>query len=408
MKTWKNILFYLLLLFSANLSAQKEYKQIKQYLKQGGTNLDKVITEIDTLAKNDEFRGEAELYQFAVEAQRGINEVENEKIYLKQKYDTARFFSSILQAFKYSIKVDSIESIPSKSGRVRYKFRSKNRDLLKSYYPNVLNAGLFYLKKREYQKADGFFSMLLSADSLKFLKDGVQTKLALTKPYIAYWSMLCRYNSEKYNKVFEYSSISKSDEKLYVQSLELMSKSYGKLKEDSAYVKTLLEGIKADYKNPFFYTRLIDYYNANSCYDASLALTDSMLKRDSTDVLYLYAKSVVLISLKRYDESILYSRMLIDRDSLNSDSYYNVGLCYCNKAADVEANLSPNVYSKKYRTEKANIRDYYKNAQPFVEEYRAKMPNAVDKWAPLLYRIYLALNMGKQFDEIEKIQSSKQ
>ena len=407
METGRNILFYLLLLLSVNLNAQKEYKQIKQYLKQGGGNLDKVVTEIDKLSKNDEFKGEAELYQFAVEAQRGINEAENEKIYLKQKYDTVRFFSSISQAFKYAAKVDSIESIPSKSGKVRYKFRSKNRELLRSYYPNFLNAGLFYLKKKEYQKADGFFSILLSADSLSLLREDVQTRLTFTKPYIAYWSMLCRYNSENYDKVFQYSSISKSDKKLYVQSLELMSKSYGKMKADSAYVKTLIEGIKADYKNPFFYTRLIDYYNANACYGVSLALTDSMLKRDSLNVLYLYAKSVVLISLKRYDESVSYSRMLIERDSLNSDPYYNVGLAYCNKAADVESSLSPNVYSKKYRTEKANIHDCYKKAQPFVEKYRAMKPDESAKWAPLLYRIYLALNMGKQFDEIDKIQSTK-
>ena len=31
------------------------------------------------------------------------------------------------------------------------------------------------------------------------------------------------------------------------------------------------------------------------------------------------------------------------------------------------------------------------------------MPKEQDKWAPVLYRIYLNLNMGKQFDEIDRL-----
>ena len=38
-----------------------------------------------------------------------------------------------------------------------------------------------------------------------------------------------------------------------------------------------------------------------------------------------------------------------------------------------------------------------------MEHYRQLMPAEKDKWAPVLYRIYLNLNMGKQFDEIDRI-----
>ena len=31
------------------------------------------------------------------------------------------------------------------------------------------------------------------------------------------------------------------------------------------------------------------------------------------------------------------------------------------------------------------------------------MPDEKDKWAPSLYRIYLNLNMGRQFDEIDRL-----
>ena len=39
----------------------------------------------------------------------------------------------------------------------------------------------------------------------------------------------------------------------------------------------------------------------------------------------------------------------------------------------------------------------------YMERYRQLAPRQQDKWAPALYKIYLNLNMGKQFDEIDKL-----
>ena len=45
----------------------------------------------------------------------------------------------------------------------------------------------------------------------------------------------------------------------------------------------------------------------------------------------------------------------------------------------------------------------YQRALPYMEAYRRLEPTQKDKWGPALYRIYFNLNMGKQFDEIDKI-----
>ena len=39
-------------------------------------------------------------------------------------------------------------------------------------------------------------------------------------------------------------------------------------------------------------------------------------------------------------------------------------------------------------------------ALPYLERYRKLCPSQREKWAPLLYRIYLELNMGPEFEEI--------
>ena len=45
----------------------------------------------------------------------------------------------------------------------------------------------------------------------------------------------------------------------------------------------------------------------------------------------------------------------------------------------------------------------YKKALPYLQRYRALAPGAQDKWALPLYTIYLNLNMGREFEEIDKL-----
>ena len=41
-----------------------------------------------------------------------------------------------------------------------------------------------------------------------------------------------------------------------------------------------------------------------------------------------------------------------------------------------------------------------------MEDYRRLAADEKQRWAPALYRIYLNLNMGKQFEEIDQLISS--
>ena len=45
----------------------------------------------------------------------------------------------------------------------------------------------------------------------------------------------------------------------------------------------------------------------------------------------------------------------------------------------------------------------YRKALPYLEKYRKLAPDQGSRWAVPLYTIYLNLNMGKEFDEMDKI-----
>ena len=71
------------------------------------------------------------------------------------------------------------------------------------------------------------------------------------------------------------------------------------------------------------------------------------------------------------------------------------------KATQVQ--LPANALSKAYTQALKQQQAYYREAETSLEAYRTLAPNLQKRWAPLLYKVYLALNEGKKFAEIEKI-----
>ena len=175
-------------------------------------------------------------------------------------------------------------------------------------------------------------------------------------------------------------------------TLQYMAEARRWLKDDSLYAATLIEGFHRYPLNAYFFPRLMDYYTTRSNYDAALETADYALEANDTSALFLYAKSAVLFNLKRYDESIALSDTLIALNGSLPDPYYNAGTCYLNKALQ----LNP-------LREKKQVRQMYQNARPYMERYRQLAPSEQQKWGPALYRIYLNLNLGKQFDEIDRL-----
>ena len=118
---------------------------------------------------------------------------------------------------------------------------------------------------------------------------------------------------------------------------------------------------------------------------------------ESTNRIFRFAKGSLLLTMGCYQESLNINKALIaDNDTL-PDVYLNAGLALFNQAIELDKNVQ---VSQKARN---RILDFYRNALPYLEKYRALAPQQKEKWALPLYTIYLNLNMGKQFDEIDKL-----
>ena len=100
----------------------------------------------------------------------------------------------------------------------------------------------------------------------------------------------------------------------------------------------------------------------------------------------------MLLNLGRYKECLDYSQKLIAFDGLAAEAFYNAGTACMNITLGMDS-----------RKQKKQITKMYQKALPYMETYRKLAPQEKQKWGEALYRIYFNLNMGKQFEEIDRM-----
>lgn len=398
----KKILFVLLLLVLAvPLPAQKkDISQAREWIKKN-QNLDKAEQSMEKLLADSANRLNEKIWLTLFEAVQKQYEQGNEKLYLKQNYDTAALFGNTLKMFRILERLDSIDQLPDKKGHVRLDYRKKHAQLLHSLRPNLYNGGVFFVRKQKFADAYGYFDAYIDCTRQPLFAGYDYEEKDRNLSTAAYWAVYCGYKMKNPTATLHHTYQALKDTAHYCLMLQYLAETY-KLENDTPrYVKTIQEGFEKYPSFPFFFPRLIDFYSNHQQWDEALATCDEALKADSTNEIFLFAKSTVLLNKGRYDECLAISDSLIARNDSLADAWLNAGLACFNQGIELDKNLQT---TKKVRN---RILECYQKALPYLERYRQMAPDRKDKWALPLYTIYLNLNMGAKFDEIDKLMREK-
>lgn len=359
---------------------------------------------LETAAKPEtKQRDKARCYYMAALVSRRINDVENEKLYLKHAYDTVKFFNSIHKMFTYFQLCDSIEALPDKKGVSKPASREKSREILLAYRTNLLNGGKFFLQRKKYEDAYRLFDTYLSSSASPiFSKDFfMQSDTMVLKT--AFWATISAYSANQPAKTVKYIDLAMQATPKRNILLEYKAKSYQALGDTAQWVRSLTEGVYNFPAHSYFFVSLMDHLNTNHQYDTALKFTDRMIAFNATDPLYWYAKSVVLLATEKYDECIAVSDTVLKLSPAYADAYYNKGVSYCRLAQRRKENACLDLNDPKSEVDRGAVLALYRQARSPMESVRALLPDEPKRWASWLYEIYLNLNVGKSFDEVDKL-----
>ena len=394
----KQLLLLLLLLITLSpcVNAQKkEIAQARTYIK-SGKNLDKAEQSMRKLLLDSANVRNIRIYTTLAEIVRKQYEQVNEKVYLKQPYDTAVFFNTAKKLFDTYYKLDSALINYGVKPDANERIRERNSEYLNTYRINLYNGGLYWLRKNDFKKSKAMLDSYLDCHNQPLFSSLNLAESDSIAPLAASRNLYCGYRMQNTSVVMRNKEYALKDTVMLERTLQYLAETYSLMKDTEGYVSTLTEGIEHFPRSNYFFTHLIDHYSKASDYEQALKVADNALALDSCETLYLYAKSNILLNIGKNDECIVLCEKIISLNDSMPEAYYNAGVAYINKAFAMEKVRANNM-------KRQQIKNNYSMSLKYMEKYRAMRPEDKDRWAAALYNIYLKLNMGKEFEEIDKM-----
>ena len=399
---WKAFaLMFLILMSPVAVSAQKKEIQTAKDQVKAGKNLDQAAASMKKLLADSANRTNRKIWTIYFDAVRKQYEQGNEKLYLKQKYDTAQLFNYTRQLFEVAFQYDSVETAPDKKGRRDFEFRKGHSDYLAHIRSNLYNGGIWFLNKKKYPDAYKFFDCYIECASQPMFKQRNYGEKDKHLPTAAYYAVYSGYKMKDPKATLHHSYEALKDTVHYNYMLQYLAETYMLEKDTARYVASLKEGFKRVPTFPYFFPRLVEYYVVRNQLDSAMTVVNEALTVVPDSDVYLAAKSNLLLEQGKLQECIEVSKKVIEVNQKLGDPYYNAGICYFNLAVEQDKN------SHNSRKVKEQVEENYKKALPYLVKYREMEPKEQGKWAFPLYTIYLNLNMGKEFDEIDKVMKQK-
>ena len=317
----------------------------------------------------------------------------NERLYLRQKQDTAQFFALTLRLFSIAGQLDTLDVQPDRRGRVDIEYRKEHSQQLLRIRPNLFNGGAYHYRKAAYTLSYDFFERYIQTVSQPLFSANQPDTLDPRLSEAAYWATLSAYRRHDPVLTLRHRHLALRDTAKAALTLQYMAEARRWLNDDSLYCVTLRHGFRRYPLNPYFFPRLMDYYAEHRQNEEALQLCDSALAVADTSRLFLLARTTALFNLQRYDDALRSADVIIDRytDAV-PEAYYLAGTALLNQALPLDP-----------LRQKKQLRKMYTKARPYMERYRQLCPEQQQRWGPALYRIYLNLNLGRQFDEIDRL-----
>ena len=375
-------------------------KNAKSALKNNNNQEKNETALLEALTREDvDDKQRAEFLYLCSELQRNMNDQQNMKLYLKQEYDTVKFFNTILKMDKHLLRCDSVEQVIG-----RFKWRDKARNTILKYHSNLLSGGKWLLKRgsaaEAYEHFDTYLRLpdeLMMASQTAIKEDSVLSK-------VAYWATISAYNAKQYGNALKYidKALAGVDTSLWASLTEYKVVCLEQTKDTLGYVRTLKQGTKQYGSHDFFYLNLMDYFMDVDSADVAVKMSKYMLQKQGQRALYWYGMCQAYQRLCDYDQMARCADNTLSLDSTFVEAYYMKGVAYLNQATAFSKTMSSDLRSAKFKRDRVRLNSLFQMARGPLETYRALRPEDKQRWGEPLYTIYLNLNLGKEFSEIEE------
>lgn len=209
---------------SAPMSAQRKQIGEARTILKSGKNLEQAEKLMTDLLKDSANQQNVRIYDIWLQSVEKQYLVGNEKMYIKQKVDTAAFFNLAKRMFTVAEKLDSIDAIPDKKGNSHPEYRKDNAAKMNGYRPNIYYGGAHHLKKGDFMTALEFFETYLDCDRQPLFTGYDYMYKDPKMGEVAYWATYCGYRLNDPVLTLRHAATAQRDEQKLEYTLQYMVK----------------------------------------------------------------------------------------------------------------------------------------------------------------------------------------
>lgn len=266
--------------------------------------------------------------------------------------------------------------------------------------------GQMFFQNGQHDKALDAFSRWMSyPQTYTILGDDAQVLAEdETTAQMAYYTCLCAYFGKNHKAFMEF--IPKARE--YTQEKSQVNQLYlADLWEQGDTLQWLKVGREVVVEDPSandgIAQNILAYYFNHDDQTNAMAFADEIIAADELSKIGNYAKGIVLMNQKKYEDAITFFDKAIDVDPEFSDAYYNAGVCWSNHGYDLnEALTGKKMTPAQFKEAVQPVKDAYAKAEPYFLKVQELEPDNTHKWASRLATVYYILENKAKQTEMEK------
>lgn len=392
----------LCLAFGGASFAQKNVlKNAKADIEESSPNYDDIRTSLKGALSNPETGNDPETWFVAGSLENKQFSSEQAKELIKQTPNYDVMYKSLSGVLPYFLKADSLDQLPNDKGKVKPRFRSKIKDIVKVDRPYYINGGAYYFDKKNYDDAYKFFNTYLEIPNLAmFQGDKLNPDNDTLTPQIKYYAAITASQLGKTADAIKlYESLKSSNYKSN-EVYQYLCYEYQRNKDSVNLVKTLQEGVQKFPNESYYLLNLINQYIYSNRNDEALSYLNKAIEQKPNDAQLYDVVGRVYENKKDYDNAEKYFNLALEKNPNYTESLGNLGRIYYNKAVEFQGKANAIKDNRQYNEAVKQIQALFTKALPYFEKAHAAKPDDRD-YMVALRGIYYSLNMADKLKSIE-------
>ena len=327
--------------------------------------------------------------------------------------DEQKVGAAVSESYDYWLTADELSQIPNEKGKVDQKTRKQIASKMLEYYQKYLliNYGLQFYEKRDYDEAYQMFMKHFSIPELEMMKDQkLQAQMVKDSTYYTYFYYAGRmaYEAKRYDdaiKIFnamnkpEARNAAKESDVIYAN--EFLYQCYADQKDTANFVRVLQESIVRFPAEPWFLQNLINYYIFSGQEQMAIEYLNQAIEREPKVAQYHLIKGNLDENAGNYEAALKDFDNTLEIDPTLADAMAGKGRVYYNQAVKANEDAAYISDQKEYQKKLNEMNELYRQSLPYFEKAH-EMDAQNRDYMIILRGLYYRFNMEDKYKAINE------